>query len=584
MTNQKMRYFLYARKSTDEPDRQILSIEAQLAELREHAVKQNLQIVKEFIESKTAKEPGREIFNEMVAAIEQGAAQGIIAWHPDRLCRNSIDGGRLIYLVDTGKITALKFPTFWFDPTPQGKFMLSIAFGQSKYYVDNLSENIRRGIRQKLRNGVWPGWAPLGYLNDKNLRTIVPDQVKAPLVKRVFDLYATGNYPMAQVRAMVNGLGLIGKKNKTLTTSNYQHILKNHIYYGILKYKGDTYEGTHQPLISKKLFDRCQEVMLSKSKSHTPGLKPFVYRGMFRCGECGCCITMEFKKGRSYMHCSKRKVPCSQRFSRETDIELQLREEIKNVALCSAWASEIIAHLEKEKSESAQAGSAFVKELQDSLEPLALKVDTLLDMALNGRLTQEEYSVKKAELIGEKKAIQEKLEVFRKKDYDRFTPVIDFFAEASHVGELAEKGKPEEIRDFVKKTGSNFRIRDKKIAVEYKNPWRILHNFLSRPAGKNEKNAESPDWWRRRDSHPGPYTACRNRYRLSPECVSAGISSGRQFPAKLRIVFCRHGTKRAPDDSSLNLTLYSPLRRVGYKRGTLKRAPRPSRWSWLLLF
>ena len=118
-----------------------------------------MNVVREFVESKTAKEPGREIFNEMVASIEKNEAEGILAWHPDRLARNSIDGGRIIYLVDTGKITTLKFPTFWFDPTPQGKFMLSIAFGQSKYYVDNLSENIKRGIRQKLRNGIWPAWA-----------------------------------------------------------------------------------------------------------------------------------------------------------------------------------------------------------------------------------------------------------------------------------------------------------------------------------------------------------------------------------------------------------------------------------------
>ncbi|MFH1611453.1 MAG: recombinase family protein, partial [Patescibacteria group bacterium] len=90
-----------------------------------------------------------------VTSIEKNEAEGILAWHPDRLARNSIDGGRIIYLVDTGKITTLKFPTFWFDPTPPGKFMWSIAFGQSKYYVDNLSENIKRGIRQKLRNGIW---------------------------------------------------------------------------------------------------------------------------------------------------------------------------------------------------------------------------------------------------------------------------------------------------------------------------------------------------------------------------------------------------------------------------------------------
>jgi DNA invertase Pin-like site-specific DNA recombinase len=92
----------------------------------------------------------------MLAGIENGKAEGILAWHPDRHARNSVDGGRIIYLVDTGKIRELKFSTFWFDPTPQGKFMLNIAFGQSKYYVDNLSENIKRGIRQKLINGIWP--------------------------------------------------------------------------------------------------------------------------------------------------------------------------------------------------------------------------------------------------------------------------------------------------------------------------------------------------------------------------------------------------------------------------------------------
>ena len=155
-------FFIYVRKSTDEPDRQILSIEFQVDELKEFAQKENLEIAKTFIESQTAKEPGRPIFNEMLSRIEKGEAEGILAWHPDRLARNSVDGGKIIYLVDTGKIQSLKFPTFWFENTPQGKFMLNIAFGQSKYFVDNLSENTKRGLRQKLRRGEWPGWAPIG--------------------------------------------------------------------------------------------------------------------------------------------------------------------------------------------------------------------------------------------------------------------------------------------------------------------------------------------------------------------------------------------------------------------------------------
>ena len=125
------KFFLYARKSTDVEDKQVQSIEAQLVELRELVKRDNLEIVEEFIEKQSAKIPGRPIFNRMLDLIEKGRANGIICWHPDRLARNSVDGGKIIYLIDTGKISALKFNTFWFEPTPQGKFMLSISFSQS---------------------------------------------------------------------------------------------------------------------------------------------------------------------------------------------------------------------------------------------------------------------------------------------------------------------------------------------------------------------------------------------------------------------------------------------------------------------
>ena len=156
-----IKYYLYARKSTEDDDHQIMSIEAQLCELREFAHKNGLSVIEEITESKSAKIPGREKFGEKMAKIEKADGVGILAWHPDRLARNSIDGGRIIYLVDTGKIVSLRFPTFWFEPTPQGKFMLSVAFGQAKYYTDNLRENILRGIRQKIRRGELSAKAPM---------------------------------------------------------------------------------------------------------------------------------------------------------------------------------------------------------------------------------------------------------------------------------------------------------------------------------------------------------------------------------------------------------------------------------------
>lgn len=150
----------------------MLSIDGQLSELKEFAKRENLQVIDIVLESKTAKEPGREKFAEVLKRVEKGEANGILSWHPDRLARNSVDGGKIIYLLDIGKLLNLKFPTFWFDNTPQGKFMLSIAFGQSKYYVDNLSENVKRGLREKLRRGVWPKLAPIGYFNDLKIKSI----------------------------------------------------------------------------------------------------------------------------------------------------------------------------------------------------------------------------------------------------------------------------------------------------------------------------------------------------------------------------------------------------------------------------
>src|SRR3989344_8048147 len=156
MNNQlPIKYFLYIRKSTDEEDRQVLSLESQHTELKEFAEREKLEIVETFIEKKTAKVPGREVFNTMLDKLDNGLPHqfGILSWNPDRLSRNSVDGGRLIYLLDTGKLADLKFPTFAFDNTPSGKFFLSIGLSNAKYYIDNLSENVKRGNRAKLRQG-----------------------------------------------------------------------------------------------------------------------------------------------------------------------------------------------------------------------------------------------------------------------------------------------------------------------------------------------------------------------------------------------------------------------------------------------
>ena len=374
---------------------------------------------------------------------------------------SSVDGGKLVYLVDTGKVLELKFPTFWFDPTPQGKFMLSIAFGQSKYYVDNLSENVKRGIRQKLRNGIWPSWAPMGYLNDLGTHTIHVDKERAPIIKKAFELYATGNYAILEIRDMVNRSGLRGRKlHKPLSVSNCHYMLRNPIYYGVMRYYGEVYKARHKPIISKALFDKCQEVLKNKSKPKTKTLIPYVYRGAFRCASCGCFITTETQKGHKYLHCTKRKQPCTELFVREEEIDRQVREIIKGVSLPPALAAEALDNIKAEGIKAAQAGEETAQNLRDKIDILTKNMNALLDMILSGMITQDEYAQKKRSCIEEKKECEMKLAAFgrlnghrpcgrhwhslEREGSKRFEPLIGFYKTAVHAGEAAAAGKPEE--------------------------------------------------------------------------------------------------------------------------------------------
>jgi len=450
MNNQTKKFFIYTRKSTDDKDRQVRSIADQLSELKELALKEQLEVVDVFVEKQTAKIPGRPLFNEMMERMEKGEASGILAWHPDRLARNSVDGGKVIYLVDTGVISEMKFPTFWFDPTPQGKFMLSIAFSQSKYYVDNLGENIKRGKNNKVKDGIWPQMSPLGYRNEDG--RIVVDVDIAPLIKKTFEAYSTGNFTLRELRNKFNGLGLKRKSGKELAVSNYQKLLKNPIYTGLMLYNGEIFEGKHEPIISKKLFDTVQEVMSRKSKPHSKGLKPFLYRGFFRCGECGCFITTETQKGHNYLRCTKRKNPCEQKYAREELITSQIQEEIKKVSLPLDWLSWMIAENRKDQSSEIQSSTLFADSIKAEISLLETKIEKLMNAYLESALSLEEYRDAKNALVASKQLLKEKLLAFEQKANNRFELTEKFL---KYNMELANDRTNEENTHLFKKVGSN---------------------------------------------------------------------------------------------------------------------------------
>jgi DNA invertase Pin-like site-specific DNA recombinase len=504
--NQTRKFFIYARKSTDTEDRQVRSIGDQISELQELAKKENLEVVDIIVEKQTAKKPGRLMFADMLKRIEAGEATGILAWHPDRLARNSVDGGQIIYLVDTGVIQELKFPTFWFDPTPQGKFMLSIAFGQSKYYVDNLSENIKRGHRQKLKQGLWPQMAPLGYLNDKQTKQIYLDKEKAPLIKKTFEAYATGNLTLKNLRKIINGLGLLGRRGGVLSISNFQYLLQNPFYYGIIRYNGEFYEGKHEPIITKKLFDEVQEVMARKSKPQkVDKMKFFLYRGFFKCGECGFTITADKKikpseKSYTYYYCTKKNPhhECSQNvFTREEKISSQIKTEIQKVSLSDDCADWMLNELEKEQKTEAQSSSFFAQKTKEEISKLDDKLEKLMNAYLESVLNIREYQEAKNKLINQKQVLKDKLNAFEQKSNNRFELAVQFVKDSKQAKIIASKENPEGIRDFLKKIGSNFQIQNQAVSFSPRGAWQILaksgSGTLCAPAERRSREAISSE-------------------------------------------------------------------------------------------
>ena len=498
-----MKYILYARKSTESEERQILSIEAQISELKEFAAKEKLEIVASLCEAQTAKEPGRTKFAEMLSFLQAGKADGILSWHPDRLARNSIDGGQIVYLLDTGIIKDLKFPTFWFDNTPQGKFMLNIAFGQSKYYIDNLSENIRRGHRAKLRRGVFPGFAPLGYLNNHRTRDIDIDPEKSSLVRKGFELYATGKYTLKQIARALKDIGLRSYKGNVLSVSCAQRLLQNHFYYGIFKFKGETYQGMHEPLISKKLFDKCQEVMKSRGHIKTrKAEKTFPFRGLFACGECGCAITAETQKGHNYYRCTKKKTVCSQKYVREEALTEQVKSFLQKVSLPSQDAEKVLRELDKDEQKAIMSSREILQNLKSEIVEISTKLDKLLSAYLDEIVSADEYAAQKEKLLARKVECTEEIGEVENKSVSWLEPARAFVKSLNQAENLVQSGDKAEMTTFLKQIGSNHILFDKCISFSAKKPFEILAERRQSRREANGTCLKNSNWRRGRDSNP----------------------------------------------------------------------------------
>jgi len=348
VANQPLTYCLYARKSTESDERQALSIDSQINEMKGLAKINNLEIVDVYKESHSAKDSGlRPIYNKLLMDIHRGKFNGVLTWAPDRLSRNAGDLGILVDLMDQGKLLEIRTYSQTFANNPNEKFLLMILCSQAKLENDNRGINVKRGIRAKCEMGWRPGMPPLGYYNRafNGLKDIMVDEKRAKVIKEMFYRVAQQGQSGRTLKLWLDKIGFKSRTGGKITLSQVYIMLKNPFYYGEFEYptgSGKLFKGSHKPLISKKIFDKVQEKLIVPQRSKW-GNKQFPFKGLITCASCGSGVVGEEKirklnnngiKKHIYYHCSRSKnYACKERYLREESLIKELTSFISKLNL-----------------------------------------------------------------------------------------------------------------------------------------------------------------------------------------------------------------------------------------------------------
>lgn len=490
-----MKYFIYCRKSSEEDNKQVQSLDTQERILIEYATKNNLEIVDILKEAKSARfANNRDVFTSMILRIEKGEADAILVAHVDRLSRNLTEAGTLSELLQKGFIKEITTPYRVFNSSLDLMYM-GFDFVFATHYSTQLSVKVKEGIDSKVLKGEYPTHAPLGYYNKDG--KIYVDETKAPYFKRLFELYATNEYSLREIGDILYKDGLRTKGGNKVAKAVLHRALTNPIYKGDFVWGGVFYKGKHEGIIGKELFDRVQSVLEGKNRvkkqTHT-----FLYRGYLTCDVCGCKLTATKKKDKyDYYYCTNGKNLCKQHkdYMDSGDVESLVsnlfKDFIVNKEMCDLSLEQYKEDVRKNTNYQGNAR----KLLETQLARVEEKLDKLVDMNLEGLLTKEKYTEKQNKLFTEKGLLEEQLKNLPKQITENTLELLEKFKnDCYHLQNLFDEGNDDVKSDLLKSALWNLSIRDKKIASsQYKLPYQELANV--------SKSDDINTWRRERDSN-----------------------------------------------------------------------------------
>ncbi len=482
---------LYARVSSKE-QAEGYSVPAQLDLLTGYAKKHGYCIERVFTEAETAKQAGRKAFRQMLAFLkEHPDVNVVLVEKTDRIYRNfqdyvalDIDAmGLELHLVKEGEVLSK-------ESRSHQKLIHRIKVVMAQNYVDNLSEEVVKGLDQKAKQGKWPTYAPFGYRNDLGQHTISPHAEEAPAVVKLFELAASGNHNLNALRKAVYDVGVRSRRTKrVLCKQEVARILANPIYSGPFIWKGKTHEGTHTPLITRDLFERANITMGLKSRPKK-NKHDFAFTGMVKCGHCGASLTAEVKKGKYiYYRCAKQ---CENVvYLPESKLALQLGEALRRIKMTPEiveWTREALL---SSHADQAEHHRATVARLNARKEKLASYLDQAYTDRLEARISEEMWQRRSTEWDQEREGIERQLVAHGRAKASYLTSGVKLLELAQRAHELYVSQSPHEQRRLLNVVVSNCTLRDGTVRYDLRKPFDLLADI-----------SESNNWRRARDSNP----------------------------------------------------------------------------------